>query len=157
MVVVRNNCRGDSFARYCVIILFSSCCLLKYDMLSEIMGPIYSRNRTFTAICYQRWLCPEFENQFRDIIFHIIDNELKFEKKIHVYKIYICIWFFQELCIHRWLWINVINNIDISHTLAYLNIYIYIYIHRESYFSCHLVNSILYFKFLIYHKGHSTK
>lgn len=36
----------------------------------------------------------------------------------------------------------MINNIDISYTFEYIySIYIYIYIHRESYFSCHLVNS----------------
>lgn len=45
-----------------VIILFSSCYLFKYVMMSEIMSYMYSRIRIFTAICYQSWFCPEFDS-----------------------------------------------------------------------------------------------
>lgn len=69
---------GDSFARYCVIILFGICCLLKYDVMAEIMGPTFKKKRYSTAICYQKWSVLNLKSQFRDIVFHILitDNEI---------------------------------------------------------------------------------
>lgn len=71
-MVIRKNCLGDSFARYCVIILFGICCLLKYDVMAEIMGPTHSKEKIFNCNMLPKMVCPEFENQFRDIVFHIL-------------------------------------------------------------------------------------
>lgn len=69
-----------------MIILFSSCCLLKYDMMSEIMSPLNSRMRTLLRHATKDGsLLNLKKKKFRDTVCLITGNKLKFRKNIHIF------------------------------------------------------------------------